>query len=95
MMRALLIVEFAAGTQADIGVDAPRQQKFISEFFHRLASYPWTLGALWWEPSYANNNWYHDEGSLFRRSAWDQSRQIWTTFAPIQTVRTWASFAAH
>jgi len=93
--KQVLVVEFAAGTQADIGVDVPRQQKFISQFFRRLAAYPWTLGAIWWEPGYANNNWYHDEGSLFRRSAWDQSRQIWTTFMPIQTVHTWASFAAH
>ena len=92
--KQCLVIEFGVPTDKSVGFDVPRQQQFVKAFFQALAPYPWTLGALWWEPAYARNNWSHDEGSLYRVTAWDTRRQDYPAFKPVATIRTWGSFAA-
>ncbi len=92
--KQVLVVEFSVATDEHTGFDVAAQQRFVTEFFHRLSAYPWTLGALWWEPTYANNNWNHHEGALYRNGAWDAKRQDTPDMTPVATIKTWGTFAA-
>ncbi len=89
-VKQFLIVEYATRTNSTFTV--PVQQAHTTYFFNQLAQYPWALGAMWWEPTYAHNNWYGGDGSLYRAQAWDATLQDWPIFNPIQTLTTWGSF---
>lgn len=84
--KQALVVEYGTGAGSAPGFDMARQDKFTVAFFNELAKYEWTLGALWWEPTYGHNNWYGHDGSLYR----DLQNPILT---PISTIKVWGSFA--
>ncbi|MBA3706503.1 MAG: glycosyl hydrolase 53 family protein, partial [Bacteroidetes bacterium] len=89
--KQALVVEYAAGTDASIGCDEARQKLFVADFFKKLSSYGSTMGALWWEPTYGNNNWYHDEGSLYRHTVWNSTTNTWAKLRPLDLIKTWAA----
>ncbi|MGI4789769.1 MAG: glycosyl hydrolase 53 family protein [Janthinobacterium lividum] len=89
-----LVIEFGVPTDAAAGFTGPRQGQFVTAFFDSLAAYPWTLGALWWEPGYARNNWAHGEGSLYRTTKLDPKHGDYAVLKPVATIKTWGAFAA-
>ena len=92
--KQVLVVEYATGAGSEPGFDVPRQDAFTVAFFNALAKYEWTMGALWWEPTYAHNNWYGHSGSLYREGVWDPALKDVPLFRPIDTIKTWGAFAA-
>ena len=65
------------------------QQTHTQIYLQTLRTYPWFLGALWWEPTYTYNNWEGGNATLFHR--WTAGSQ--TNLAPTATLQTWGSFA--
>ncbi len=65
----------------------------VAPFFAAMAPYDWMMGALWWEPTYGSNNWYGSQGSLYRRTRWDDQLKLWATLAPTPWLQEWGSHA--
>lgn len=66
----------------------------VPPFFAAMAPYPWMMGALWWEPTYGNNNWYGSQGSLYRRTVWDDKTKSWATLKPVPWLQTWGQWSS-
>ena len=69
------MVEYATGAKANSEFDFKRQDSFTTEFWNHLSAYEWTLGAMWWEPTYAHNNWFGHSGSLYREAGGIRKRK--------------------
>ena len=70
------------------------QQAYTTAFLGLLANYNFALGALWFEPTYANNNYYGgSSGALYDRGAYNNSLHIYPTFTPTATITNWGQFA--
>ncbi len=67
----------------------PAQQRHTEAFFALIKAHEWMLGALWWEPSYAINNWAGDQGSLYRG---EHTGDV-SILKPIDTLNTWGAHA--
>ena len=68
---------------------AAAQQQHTHMCLQILKSYPWMLGALWYEPTYCCSNWAGGKGSLYHKwSSADLTHQ-----APTPTMTTWGSYA--
>ncbi len=80
--KQALVIEFGAKNGA-----------IVPPFFAAMAPYSWMMGALWWEPTYGSNNWFGSQGSLYRRTVWDEKLEIWATFKPVPWLKTWGSYA--
>lgn len=65
----------------------------VPPFFATMAPYDWMMGALWWEPTYGSNNWFGSQGSLYRRTVWDEKLKIWAALKPVPWLQTWGSYA--
>lgn len=68
------------------------QQQHTKMYFDVLQSRPYFLGALWWEPTYAFNNWNGGSASLYHKwtsGAFNND----TNEAPTSTLAYWGSFA--
>ena len=80
--KQALVVEFATDDPA-----------LVDTLFETLSPYPWVAGALWWEPTYGHNNWYHGQGSLFRTTAFDRTTHTWARLKPVPWLAKWGGFA--
>ena len=83
-----LAVEFAS--QFGFPEEMEAQKYHTDMFFETLQSRPWMLGALWWEPTKAYNNWGQDSASLYH--TWS-SDSYGTNEAPTPSLAYWGSFA--
>lgn len=83
-----LAVEFAS--QFSFPDEMEAQQYHTDMYFETLQTRPWVLGALWWEPTKAYNNWAEDSASLYH--TWS-SGTYGTNEAPTPTLSYWGSFA--
>lgn len=83
-----LAVEF--GSQFHFPDKMEAQQHHTDMFFGTLQTRPWMLGALWWEPTKAYNNWGRDSASLYHM--WSSDR-YGTNEAPTPTLAYWGSFS--
>ena len=92
--KQALALEYGTPGGIDTNFTIQVQDQFTVFVMNALAAYPWTMGALWWEPTYANNNWYGSCGSLYRVGSWSSSLSVWTNFVPIDTIPLWGSYAA-
>ena len=96
--KRFLVVEF--GTDTDeyfTTASAERQSRFLTYFWNSLARYPWTIGAMWWEPTYCNNNWFADKGSLYRHVPDFSQKSLSDTVGdcrPLTGIVTWGKFGS-
>ena len=86
--KQALAVEFAS--QFSFPNEMEAQQYHTDMYFETLQTRPWVLGALWWEPTKAYNNWAEDSASLYH--TWS-SGAYGTNEAPTPTLSYWGSFA--
>jgi hypothetical protein len=85
-----LVVEYALGS-----VTEPVRIAAVKEFLNEVCNnYPWIIGAMWWEPEYANNNWYGSTAELYNKVAWNPTFQTWPVFKETTTLAVWGSYAA-
>ena len=66
------------------------QQQHTQLYFQTLQTRPYFLGALWWEPTWAYNNFDGGNASLYHK--WS-SGAYGTNEAPTSTLAYWGSFA--
>lgn len=96
--KRFLVVEFGTDTDEYFSpASAKRQSRFLTHFWNSLAKYPWTVGAMWWEPTYCNNNWFADKGSLYRRDPDFVPKSVTDTVGecrPLSGLATWGKFGA-
>ena len=85
--KQALVVEYASEFAHPEQLAA--QQQHTHMFFDILRSYPWMLGALWYEPTYCYSNWAGGKGSLYHK--WSDAGM--THQAPTPTMITWGSYA--
>lgn len=80
--------------QGNSAYTLPVQQAYTAAFLGLLANYNFALGALWFEPTYANNNYYGGSGgALFNRGTYNSSLNLYPTFTPTATITNWGQFA--
>ncbi len=79
--------------QGNAAYTLPLQQAYTAAFFGLLANYNFALGALWYEPTYANNNYYSDGGALYAVGTYNNSLNLYPTFTPTATITNWGQFA--
>lgn len=85
-----IVVEYALGS-----VTEEVRIASVKEFLNQVCNnYPWIIGALWWEPEYANNNWYGSTAELYKKVAWNATSQIWPVFKETPTLAVWGSYGA-
>lgn len=65
------------------------QQQHTQMYFQVLQSYPWVLGALWFEPTRAFSDWSQGAASLYHK--WTSGTS--TNAAPTPTLAYWGSFS--
>lgn len=85
--KQALAVEYA--THFKHPEETAHQQQHTQMYFEVMKSYPWVLGALWYEPTYCFCNWEGGQGSLYHGWANGAERHE----APTAALATWGSFA--
>jgi hypothetical protein len=85
-----LVVEYALGSVTET-VRIAAVKEFLNEVCN---NYPWVIGALWWEPEYAHNNWYGSTAELYTAVAWNPTTQTWPVFKETTTLAVWGSYGA-
>ena len=85
--KQALAVEYAS--RFEHPQHAQHQQEHTCMYFQLLKSYPWMLGALWYEPTYCYSNWAGGKGSLYYKWRSDEK----THQAPTANMQTWGSFS--
>jgi hypothetical protein len=83
-----LVVEYALGSVTE-SVRIAAVKEFLNEVCN---NYPWIIGAMWWEPEYANNNWYGSTAELYNKVAWNTTTQTWPIFKETTTLSAWGSY---
>ena len=83
-----LIVEYASAFRYPDEI--VYQQQHTKLFFQITQAFPWWLGALWLEPTYAYSHFEGGAGSLYH--AWSVNGSD-TSAGPTATLATWGSFA--
>jgi len=85
-----LVVEYALGNLTET-VRIAAVKEFLNEISN---NYPWVIGALWWEPEYANNNWYGSTAELYNKVEWNTTTQTWPVFKETSTLVVWGSYGS-
>lgn len=85
--KQALVVEYAS--KFAYPEQSTAQQQHTHMFLQILRSYPWMLGALWYEPTYCCSNWAGGKGSLYHK--WFSAGL--THQAPTCTMTTSGSYA--
>ncbi len=79
--------------QALVVESAAKNGAIVPPFFAAMSPYDWMMGTLWWEPTYGSNNWYGSQGSLFRRTVFEEKTHTWAQLKPVPWLQTWGSYA--
>jgi hypothetical protein len=83
-----LVVEYALGSVTE-AVRIAAVKEFLNVI---LNSYPWVIGTLWWEPEYANNNWYGGTAELYSGVGWNATTLTVPVFKETPSLAVWGSY---
>ncbi|HEY8780352.1 MAG TPA: glycosyl hydrolase 53 family protein [Mucilaginibacter sp.] len=83
-----LVVEYALGSVTE-DVRTASVKEFLNEVCN---NYPWVIGALWWEPEYAHNNWYGSTAELYYGVGWNTTTLTVPVFKESPTLSVWGSY---